>query len=218
LAQRKAVLSRREEQCMANHPFPNGEVDWSGDNPGIYLKDTADGPFISLLLWFRIALSPHGKGHALVLFEDPARAAAWPEVANFCICDNEPLARYLVENFCKKFGVFQNAKAFAALSYLPLQAHAASGDNLSSTAVSVNAPGLKVEATWNKLGRPFAADVLPEQSATGAHEMYSVFVESAEAAIVVNGRRLRGHPFPRAFMGRTASSAFLAFSETWLKT
>jgi hypothetical protein len=201
---------------MANHPFPDGAVDWSGDNPGIYLKDAADGPFVSLMVWFRIALSAYGKGHALVLFEDPTRAAAWPEVANFCICDNEPLARYLVEGFCKKFGVFRDAKAFAALQYLPMQKHAASGDNVKSSAVSVTAQDLQVELTWDKLGKPFAADVLPEQSATGAHEMYSVFVESADASIVVNGRRLRGRPFPRPFMGRTASSAFLAFSETWL--
>ena len=202
---------------MANHPFPEGTVDWSGDNPGIYLKDVAEGPFISLMVWFRIALSAYGKGHVLVLFEDPTRAAAWPELANFCICDNEPLARYLVEGFCKKFGVFREAKAFSALEYLPMQQQMASGDNVRSSAVTVSAPGLKVELIWDKLGKPFAADVLPEQSATGAHEMYSVFVESADASIIVNGRRLRGRPFPRPFMGRSASSAFLAFSETWLK-
>ena len=186
---------------MANHPFPEGTVDWSGDNPGIYLKDVADGPFISLMVWFRIALSPFGKGHVLVLFEDTTRAGAWIELVNFC----------------KKFGVFREAKAFSALEYLPMQQQMASGDNVSSSAVTVTAAGLKVELIWDKLGKPFAADVLPEQSATGAHEMYSVFVESADASIVVNGRRLRGRPFPRPFMGRSASSAFLAFSETWLK-
>ena len=199
------------------HPFPAGSVDWSGDNPGIYLKDAADGPFISLMVWFRIAWSRHGKGNALVLFEDPRRAVAWPEVANFCISDNEPLARYLVDNFCKKFGVFRDAKAFDSLCYLPMLAHQSGGDNLRSSSVSVAAPGLQVELVWDQLGKPFAADVLPDMSATGAHEMYSVFVESADASISVNGRRLRGRPYPRPFMGRQASSAFLAFSETWLK-
>ena len=202
---------------MAQHPFPEGQLDWSGDNPGIYLKETAEGPFVSLLLWFRIALSPHGKGHVVVLFEDPTSPAAWPELANFCITDNEPLARYLVEGFCKKFGVFKDARAFAALRYLPMLGHEATGDNVSSSAIAVRAPDLQVQLDWDRLGKPFAADVLPEQSATGAHEMYSVFVESAAASITVNGRRLPGHPFPRPFMGRTASSAFLAFSETWLR-
>jgi len=203
---------------MATHPFPDGAVDWSGDNPGIYLKDSADGPFISLMVWFRVAVSAYGKGHAVLLFEDPTRAAAWPDLANFCVCDNEPLARYLVENFVKKFGVFQKANAFSALRYLPMKNHTASGDNVTSSTVRATAEGLEIELIWDKLGKPFAADVLPEQSATGAHVMYSVFLESAEASIIVNGRKLRGRPFPRPFMGRTASSAFLAFSETWLKS
>lgn len=202
---------------MATHPFPDGAVEWSGDNPGIYLKDSADGPFVSLMVWFRIALSAYGRGHALVLFEDPTRAAAWPEIANFCICDNEPLAHYLVEEFCKKFGVFREARAFAALPYITMQENEMSGDNVTSSVISVTAAGLQVELIWRKLGKPFAADVLPVQSATGVHQMYSVFVESADAMIIVNGRKLRGRPFPRPFMGRTASSAFLAFSETWLK-
>ena len=69
---------------MPNHPFPEGTVDWSGDNPGIYLKDAEDGPFLSLMVWFRIALSAHGKGHVLVLFEDPTRAATWPPSCGTC--------------------------------------------------------------------------------------------------------------------------------------
>jgi len=203
---------------VPKHPFADGAVDWSGDNPGIYLKETADGPFVSLMVWFRIALSAYGKGHALVLMEDPTRAIQWPQVANFCLSDNEPLARHLVENFCKKFGVFREAKAFASLPYLPLVRHEAAGDNLRSSVITASGPDIDVVLEWSKLGVPFAADVLPEQSATGAHEMYSVFVESEEASITVNGRRLRGRTFPRPFMGRTASSAFLACSETWLRT
>src|SRR5207248_11017062 len=120
-------------------------------------------------------------------------------------------------NFCKKFGVFREAKAFDALRYLPLSTYAEAGDNVTSSLISASGPGLEIELIWDKLGAPFAADVLPEQSATGVHEMYSVFVESADASIIVNGRRLPGRPFPRPFMGRTASSAFLACSETWLK-
>ena len=46
--------------------------------------------------------------------------------------------------------------------------------------------------------------------------MLSVFVESHDASITVNGRRLPGMPFPRPFFDRAVSSAFLASSETWL--
>ena len=86
-------------------PIDPNRVDWSGDNPGIYLKTAPDGDFSSLCVWFRIAVSPHGPGQVLVLFEDPKRAAHWPALGNICLADNAPLARYLIDNFCTRFGV-----------------------------------------------------------------------------------------------------------------
>jgi hypothetical protein len=57
----------------------------------------------------------------------------------------------------------------------------------------------------------------PEQSPTGRHEMWSLFVEAGRVTASVNGRRLRGQPVPRDFQGRRSSTAFLAFSETWVR-
>ena len=50
--------------------FP-GTVEWSGENPGISLKAAPDGPFVALASFFRVVLSPHGRGHALVLMQAP---------------------------------------------------------------------------------------------------------------------------------------------------
>jgi hypothetical protein len=36
-----------------------GTVEWSGENPGISLKQVPDGPFIVLASFFRVVLSPH---------------------------------------------------------------------------------------------------------------------------------------------------------------
>ena len=55
--------------------FP-GTVEWSGENPGISLKETPDGPFVTLASFFRVVLSPHGRGHALVLMQSPQDANA----------------------------------------------------------------------------------------------------------------------------------------------
>jgi hypothetical protein len=55
-----------------------------------------------------------------------------------------------------------------------------------------------------------------ENSATKAHEMYSVFLEAKSAAVSVNGTQLPGSVQSRQFFGRTMSTAFLAFSETWV--
>ena len=53
-------------------------------------------------------------------------------------------------------------------------------------------------------------------SATGRHQMYSVFVEAQRGMIAVNGAALPGNVIQRNFLDRRMSTAFLAFSETWI--
>jgi hypothetical protein len=47
--------------------------------------------------------------------------------------------------------------------------------------------------------------------------MFSLFVEAQRVTATVNGRPLKGQPVPRDFAGRRSSTAFLAFSETWVR-
>ena len=61
---------------MADPLVFDGTVDWSGENPGISLKEDVDGPFVALASFFRVVLSPHGRGHALVLLQSPQDANA----------------------------------------------------------------------------------------------------------------------------------------------
>ena len=69
---------------------------------------------------------------------------------------------------------------------------------------------------WRDMGPPLPVEVTVENSATQEHEMYSVFLEAKAAEIVVNGTPLPGKVQDRQFFGRTMSTAFLAFSETWV--
>ena len=87
-------------------PIHPGRVDWTGENPGIYLKDTQDGPWTGLMTFFRIVYSPHGLGHGVVVLDQPGVEKGPPEVQNFCITDNEPLARFLVTTTTSKHRVF----------------------------------------------------------------------------------------------------------------
>ena len=86
--------------------FP-GTVEWSGENPGISLKETPDGPFVSVASFFRVMLSPHGRGHALMLMMSPQEANPPRERGNFCFSDNEKLARYLASDFVSHFGAWK---------------------------------------------------------------------------------------------------------------
>ena len=109
-------------------PINPGRIDWTGENPGIMLRESEDGPWTGLALLFRIAWSALGRGTALVLYENPEVAVGHPQVNNVVITDNEPMARWLMQDFVGKFGGFGDVPAFLAMSYLPLTHAATSGD------------------------------------------------------------------------------------------
>jgi hypothetical protein len=196
--------------------FP-GSVEWSGENPGISLKERPDGPFTALASFFRVVLSPRGRGHALVLLQSPQEANPPADRANLCLHDNDPLARYLVSDFVANFGAFKGLPGLASMTYRKLDSVVSSGDPASSYSETVKAGDLTARLTWSGLGKPFCFAFPPDKSATGRHTMPSLFIGCADATITVNGRTLPGKPVPREVAGHSISTAMLAFSETWIR-
>jgi hypothetical protein len=193
--------------------FP-GTVEWSGENPGISLKETPDGPFVTLASFFRVVLSPHGRGHALVLMQSPQDANG---AGNICFHDNEKLARYLVSDFVSHFGAWKGLPGWKSLTYRKLDSVAASGDPASTYSETVKAGDTTVQLTWSGLGAPFCFALPPDKSATGVHHMPSLFVGCRDASVTVNGKTLPGKPVPREMAGHKLTTAMLAFSETWIR-
>jgi len=201
------------------HTVRKGTVDWTGDNPFIYLKrDPADADWSSLSLYFRVAASPHGPGKGIVVIEDPADAdRSGP--TRVCLTDNEGLARYLLDEFVRHFGVF---RPYAALvQALPVRGGArfetrADGQTQVESALDP-ASGLALRMVWEQLGAPFAVDVPSRDSQTGRHEMLSIFQPAGAAQVHVGERRLPGRTVERDFFGGRAQSAALAHSETWIR-
>jgi len=194
-----------------------GTVEWSGENPGISLKERPDGPFVAQASFFRVVLSPHGRGHALVLLQSPQDRNPPAERGNFCLHDNEALARYLIADFVSHFGPFKGQAGLDGLVYRRLDSVEAAGDPSSSYSETVKAGDLNVRLTWSGLGEPFCFALPPDKSATGRHHMPSLFVGSEDATVTVNGRTLPGKPVPREIAGQTITTAMLAFSETWIR-
>src|SRR5512143_1381377 len=104
---------------MERIPINPGSVDWSGENPGMYLKEAPDGPFVTLISYFRVVLSPHGRGHAAFILQDPYGDGAEAQRPNLCITDNEPLAAYLRDGFVARFGAFKGAKGLPGVKMVP---------------------------------------------------------------------------------------------------
>lgn len=198
-------------------PIHPGAVAWTGENPGIYLKDTQDGPWTGLMCFFRIFYSAHGMGSGIVVLDQPGLAKGRPDADNFCISDNEPLARYLVAEFFSKFASFRVSPGIGALTYLPMVECRREGSTLSSYSEIVRAADVEVVATWSKLGSPYAVDMPAESGPTKLHQMYSLFLDAGDGAVTINGRSLAGRVVQRDFAGTRKSTAFLAFSESWMQ-
>lgn len=203
---------------MANRsPIHPGPVAWTGENPGIYLKDTQDGPWTGLMCFFRIFYSSHGMGSGIVVLDKPGVAQGFPNVANFCISDNEPLARYLITEFFSKFASFRVSPGIQAVTHLPLTECRREGSTLSTYSEIVRARDVEVVATWKNLGAPYAVDMPAENGPTKIHQMYSLFLDAGDGSVTLNGRPLSGKVVQRDFAGTRKSTAFLAFSESWMQ-
>ena len=199
------------------HPIFQGEVDWSGENPGIYLKEDPNGPWSGLMCFYRVVYSPHGMGSGVVVLDEPNVAKGRPDVDNFCICDNEELARYLVAEFFSNFAAFKVSPGIGAISYLPLTGLRREGDTRTACSEIINSNDLEVRLNWEGLSDRYAVNMPAELGPTKQHDMLSFFIDAQQASVTINGRPLRGKLVTRNCGGETKSSAFLAFSETWIK-
>ncbi len=195
-----------------------GEVEWTGDNPFIYLSSDAGESWSVLALMFRIAWSVRGAGNAILVLEKPGETAPQGDALAFCACDNEALARFLVEGFVPHFGVFRGQQGLARLEFVAARDfdERDGEDGAHEAACSTDTLG-EVMLSWRQLRAPFAVDAPPPETATGAHRMLSVFRPADAASIVVGGRQLEGSPIERDFFGGRSLSAGLAFSESWIR-
>ena len=198
---------------MARVPINPGEVDWSGENPGIYLREEESGPPTCLASFFRVVYSPHGTGHAVVVLWNPQEA----DPRNGLYTDNPPLAAWLRENYVAYFGSFKDNPVLKDVPVRQITKCERLGDTRHSYSEVITGPDLDMSLTWSGLQTPFMAEYPVDKSATGAHEMFSLFIPADSAEVMLNGERARGRAFPTDMQGKESSTAFLALSETWVR-
>ena len=199
-----------------NTPIHPGRVAWTGENPGILLKEDPDGPWSSMALFFRIFWSPKGRGTALLLYQNPNVAESLPAVHNIMLSDNQPMAQFLLDTFIGKLAAFAEAPAFSVLQHVAITESYAQGDPHERYSEIIKADEISIELNWGGLGKPVALELPAELTGGKEHEAYNVLVESTEPEIWLNGSLLPGKTAPRVQAGIETTSAFLYFSETWI--
>ena len=199
-----------------SHPVTPGVVDWTGENPGILLKNE-DGSFSAMALFFRVAWSPVGQGQVLLLFGTPDAVEGTENAPNVMMADNIELAEFLKDQFIGRLAAFRNAPAFDHLRILPARAVRSTGDPMGHRYTeTVSGGDLTVELVWEDLDPPKALELTPDQVGTGIHTMFTLLVPAKSAQIIVNGHSLPGKVGERVQAGLETTTAFLYFSETWV--
>ena len=200
----------------ANQPITPGVVGWTGENPGILLKNN-DGSFSAMALFFRVAWSPIGQGQVLLLYCEPDQIKGLDAKPNMILSDNQALTAYLKTNFIRKLAAFANAPAFDSLPELQAQVVRTSGDPMSVRySETIVGPNFTVELVWEQLEQPRALELTPDQVGTSEHNMFTLLIPAHTAQIIVNGTRLPGQLGTRVQAVYETSTAFLYFSETWV--
>ena len=200
----------------ATVPITPGKVDWTGENPGIILKNDDDS-FAAMSLFFRVSWSPVGPGQLLLLYASPDDANGTPDAPNVMIGDNPELAEFLHRNFIGKLAAFREAAPYDSLKFMNATSVEQSGDPMGHRYTELIASREHMIAlVWEDLQKPVALELTPELTGTGEHVMYTVLVPAHAASIHVNGRKLEGRLGTRVQAGIETTTAFLYFSETWI--
>ncbi|MFT5225221.1 MAG: hypothetical protein ACI8XX_000968 [Polaribacter sp.] len=199
-----------------SEPITPGIVDWSGENPGILLKNDDDS-FSAMALFFRVAWSPLGQGQMLLLYGTPDSQQGSDEAPNIVISDNAELSEYLLKSFVGRLAVFRDAPAFKGLKRLVAQSVKTDGNPMSNRySETITGEGLSVQLVWEDLEHPRALELMPHQVGSGIHSMFSVLVPAQQGSILVNGKALPGKLGTRIQADVETTSAFLYFTETWI--
>jgi hypothetical protein len=202
---------------MERIPINPGAVDWSGENPGMYLKESPDGPFVTLISFFRVVLSPHGRGHAALILLDPQGDGTAPGKPNLCVTDNPALAAYLRDEFAAHFGAFRGATGLGACRIVKGWDFRAEGEPKTAYTERFRTETGEIALTWEGCTDAFLVEMPKEKSVTGKHEMFSLFVTASGCRASIYGQGVAGRPVPRDMAGKMTSTAFLAFAETWVR-
>ena len=157
------------------------DILWSGENPIILLKPSADAQETTATGFFRVDYSPSGSGHAVFVISDLGGRGDAADRVFACYTDNESLAAWIRGNSIGQLPEFQNHD----LSAIPIKAgrFASMGDTRRSWTEIVSTEDGELRLTWSKLLPPFNL-VLPVGVVdTIKHEI---------STVLYPGRRSRG--------------------------
>ena len=186
-----------------------GKVYISGENPVIRLLDKPDGAPVAVASFWRIVWSPVGAGHVCYVTTGEGKSSGDLRIA---LVDNRKLFEYLTNEILGSYD-----KSYQERPFTPIAGtFAKSGDAITSWKEVCRSDAHTVELEWRDFYPPFQLDT-PVGGARNPFGLTSLFIPARSAQLTINGRKVTGTVVPQMRGPAQSSSAFLAFSETWIK-
>lgn len=185
----------------------------SGENPGLTLYRPGTDDVIVRASYWRSVYSAGGDGNALLIWVNPDDAPEGLTAPHAIYTDNPAMARIVTDRFTQYFGGFDQL-GFGGMQ-TSLARFTQDGDGRWYHRVTCNTGDMMLELTW---ANPLQHNLLQRDNyelGPSSYTLATVICPCAFGSLAMNEHTLAGEA--RVTEGETmSSSAFLAFSETWV--
>lgn len=186
-----------------------GKVFISGENPVIRLLDKPDGTALAVASFWRIIWSPVGPGHVCFVTTGDGKA---PGDLRIALTDNQKLFDYLTNEVLGTYDKSYQERPFTTMR----ASFSKSGDALAEWREVCRSDQYTVELVWRDFHPPFQLDT-PSGGPRNPFGVTSLFIPAKAADVIVNGKKIAGTVYSQMRGPAQSSSAFLAFSESWIR-
>ena len=194
-----------------------GKVYVTGENPGIHLLDKEGGKVLTAVSYWRIIWSPVGAGHICFVTTGDGKS---PDNLRIAFVDNPKLNDFLSQQVLGTFDASIAERPFTVVHSKftdPGQGtFTNSGDTMTERRVTFTSNKYKVALVWRDFYEPFQLDT-PVGGGRNPFGVTSLFIPAKSADVTINGKKALGNVYPQKRGPVQSSSAFLAFSESWVK-
>lgn len=191
-------------------------VVFSGENPGLTLMKPGTEERVAAASYWRCVYSEHGEGNALLIWVDRG-ASGLGELAPHAIhADNPGVARLVTERFTRHFDNFKDL-GFGGME--PAYARFfQDSDSRWYHRVVCNTGSQVIELLWWDVADYQMVNRQGRELGGTTWDLATVICPCRSASIKVSNQSVNGEVRFSADGERPSSSAFLAFSETWVET
>lgn len=186
-------------------------VIFAGENHLITLYRPGGEDAVAGVSCWRCTYSAHGEGFVLALWCDPAAVGLGGAPPAALYADNAAMGRMVMERFNQHFEGFRG-HGFAEREPQPARFTQQAGGGRVHRITCAGADH-RIGLVWRGVFDA-ALEIFDNRSGPEPYDVSAVICPCHHGAILVDGAPLRGDV--RVPAGPSASSAFLAFSETWV--